>query len=83
MPSPRVDGSPRFIDEWLGPVEVIDVDLHMLRDDARYRLFDAFVGAGLDLRLEPFLLLAGEGDVHGRECTPFAAGYPIRLRFAL
>jgi len=51
--------SPRTIGKKLCPRQ-IEVELHMLGDDACNSLVDAGVDAGLDLRLEPFPLFAAK-----------------------
>src|SRR5580692_4768776 len=40
-------------------------------DNTRYGLFNAVISTGLDLRFEPLLLLARDGDDHGAILSPF------------
>src|SRR5882757_1092036 len=62
-----------FLDKLACPGHVVDVELHMFSDDARHGIFNAVVVAGLDLRLQPLLLLTGKGDGHGPNYTPFGS----------
>src|ERR1700738_3174474 len=60
-----------LVHQWLRPRKIVDVEMHALGHDACYGLFNAVISTGLDLRFEPLLLLAREGDGHGAILSPF------------